>query len=470
MPTNPSIRPLSHGQLPVNPALGKTAPVISSPSLPPPSSNAVAPAVSVPDKPLQGNDNRHPMDWDLGKIIPPLGILSNVLWGISNVAEHHLQGGARPHNKALMSLAMAAPVINVGYGALNTVGALAQGYSIRTFSFASFTLLSLLFARTMRKDNKYTKIILEEGKKLSAHQLGALIQKGRQARAWTSLYNAVAPIGLLTGLFSITKVAQSTPSVKLEHPEGNTFRKMQWDALPGKKFSDVFLRNLQTEWHVFKSTLLNSLHHSRSTFKDITQAIRNLYAPSQNQQNEHPITRFLKPITDGHSVPLFYSQATVGRVLYSILASVLFMTGSRALMVKQGVYGKDFLVRKSLYHKIAHCNLDKGVTRNNYLGKALNMSILWGNLAGTAASMFTKFNDWPVLLSSVYRTSGIAYGSSAFCALLSACNIKSLGPVYQKGKLLGLDERIWTKIGAFIQGTSYFVNLLLKAQKSDRQA
>lgn len=439
---------------------------------------ALTPAVSVskPDKPLLPNHNRHPdhnhhpVDWDLGKIIPPLGILSNVLWGISNVAEHHLQGGHRPHNKALMSLAMAAPLINVGYGALNTVGALAQGYSIRTFSFASFTFFSLLCAGVMRKDNQYSRTILEEGKKLSANQLRALIQKGRQARAWTSLYNAVAPIGLLTGLFSITKVAQSTPGIKLEHPEGKTFRQMQQEALPGKKFSDVFLRNLQTEWHMFKSTLLNSLQYTRSTFKSITQAFRNLYAPSQKQQHEHPITRFLRPITDGHSVPLFYSQATVGRVLYSILATILFMTGRRALMVKQGVYGKDFLVQKNLYQKIAHSSLDKSLTRNTYLGKTLNMSILWGNLAGTAASLFTKFNDWPVLLSSVYRTSGIAYGSSAFCALLSAFNIKTLGPVYQKGKLLGLDERIWTKIGAFIQGTSYFVNLLLKSKKNDSPA
>jgi hypothetical protein len=100
----------------------------------------------------------------------------------------------------------------------------------------------------------------------------------------------------------------------------------------------------------------------------------------------------------------------------------------------------------------------------------MNSFLIWGQLAGTPAGLFTRFNDWPGVLSSVYKTSGFAYGASAVGAVANMAGIKQFGKIpfakdlhfFKDGKVLGFDERTWTKIGAFIQGTSYFVNLSIK--------
>jgi hypothetical protein len=93
--------------------------------------------------------------------------------------------------------------------------------------------------------------------------------------------------------------------------------------------------------------------------------------------------------------------------------------------------------------------------------------LLWGSLAGSPAGLFTKFHDWPIELSTVYRTSGIAYGLTALGAVLDFAGCKNLGKFYRNGQILGLDKLTWTKIGAFIQGSSYFVNLMLKEKMSE---
>jgi hypothetical protein len=398
----------------------------------------------------------NPLDWNLSKIIPPLGILSSLAWGISNIAEHRIQDGHPPKTAWLNKLGQKAPWLNLIYGALNAVGAFAQGYSIRGLAFTAFTLFSAFMTRIMLKDNALSqKLTRQLGKKLT-QEVAEQARQGLKLREWTSLYNAVAPIGLLTGLFSMTKVAQSSPDVELEHPKGNTLREMLFPANRKESLPTVLASNFKKEWGSFWKTISNTGSYTREALHDFRQAFRGLFSASPKQEDKGPAARFMEPITSGNSVPLFYAHATIGRVLASTIAALMFWRVNRAALLKSSIYNK----------LLGEAPQGSG-NQAKWFNRALNTALIWGQLAGSPAGLFTQFNDWPIMLSTVYRTSGLAYGASALCALLSLGKIKSLGALYKDGKLLGFDERTWTKIGAFIQGTSYFVNLFIKNFQSD---
>lgn len=398
----------------------------------------------------------NPLDWNLSKIIPPLGILSSLAWGVSNIAEHRVQDGHPTKFAWLNKLGQKAPWVNLAYGGLNAIGAFAQGYSIRGLAFTSFTVFSAFMARTMLKDNALSKKLTGYLGREITEEVAEQARKGLRLREWTSLYNAVAPIGLLTGLFSMTKVAQSMPGITLDHPKGNTLREMFFPEDPEESLPSVLARNFKKEWSSFKHTAANSVEYGKKALQDFRLAFKGLVSKSPDQEDQGPVSRFMEPITSGNTVSWFYTHATIGRVLASTVAALMFWRVSRSALLKGSVYSK-------LLNEKPTINGNKA----KWFDRALNGALLWGQLAGSPAGLFTKFNDWPIMLSSVYRTSGLAYGASAICSLLNLGKVKNLGPLFKDGKLLGFDERTWTKIGAFIQGTSYFVNLFIKNFQKD---
>lgn len=391
------------------------------------------------------------LDWNLSKWVPLLGIASGLAWGSSNILEHKLQDGHLTR-KPLVALALAAPAINVVYGLLNTLGAAAQGYSIRTLAFSGFSLFSLAMLPLMMRDSHIAREVAERvGKGKFSESLTQLAKEGLKYRRFSSLYNAIAPIGMLTGLFSITKVAQSTPGVTLEHPTGNTLREMQLNAPTGKKMTDILARNFRTEWGSFWNILKDLPQQVRETAGSFKQAWQNFAHPSPETSDQNPISRFMQPLTEGQAVPFFYSKATTGRILSSTLAAALFFWVNKQGLIKHTIYHTAQGIKPT---EFAAANA-KNATQT-WLGRGVNAALIIGNLTGAPASLFTKFNDWPGFLSMAYRTSGIAYGISA---------LSSLGSIFgKKFQPFHLDEWTWTKVGSFIQVTSYFVNLFLKNQ------
>lgn len=410
-----------------------------------------------------------PRNWNLSLLIPPLGIASALVWGVSNIYEHSLQAGhalklpfvktTPAMARVLTRLAVAAPVINVAYGALNAVGALAQGYSMRTVAFGAFTLFSAALALPMLHNNRLAVTMAKKLAELPKNpalkaEIEALAKDGLKWHGLSSLYNAVAPVGLLTGLFSITKVAQSTPGMLVEHPVGDTWRQMTDEAPHRRSLFEVLGRNARLEWNSFLETAARSAHHARQALGDFAQAFRNLWDPPPHLQDQPAFARFMDPITSGMAVPLFYSHATLGRVLYSTLAAGMFLGLGGAAIRSKSVYDAAL--------KAVGKAAEAAPAQAKGLNKVLSSLLVWGNFSGTPAGLFTRFNDWPLVLSSVYRTSGFAYGASALSSALKLAGVQKWGKFYHDGHILGFDERALTKIGAFIQGTSYFVNLLLK--------
>lgn len=155
-------------------------------------------------------------------------------------------------------------------------------------------------------------------------EIEKLAREGLKLHDISSLYNAVAPIGLLTGLFSITKVAQSTPGILVEHPKGDTIRHMTEEAAPGRSLGDVFWRNMRQEIDSFNDTARHSWRNFKRAMHDFGRAFRNISNPPPYMRDQSTFSRFMAPITDGPAVPLFYSHATLGRVLYSVMAAAMF--------------------------------------------------------------------------------------------------------------------------------------------------
>jgi hypothetical protein len=415
-----------------------------------------------------------PKQWNLSTLIPPVGVASALFWGLGNLAEHDLQAGHQPKlmlihnllpkavaNRGARFLAVNQPAINLVYGATNAVGAFAQGYALRGGAFSLFSAFSLALAPMMSKNNRLAMQVLD-GKVAPSLEVA---KKGLALQDWSSLYNLVAPVGLLTGLFSITKVAQSSPGVKLEHPKGNSFAEMQEGQPEGKRLFDVLRRNMSTEWSSFIHTVGNTGPFAKESAHSFRQAVNNLMhsghepkePPEVHEEHKNPISRFLQPLTSGHFVPLSYAHATMGRVAFSAAAALAFF----AVFPKARHAIREHSLYDDMLKKLGH-SLPQKTSAMAGFGKGLDLLLLWGNLPGAFAGLFTKFNDWPLPLSSVYRTSGIAYGAAAVGSLLKFAGVKKLGPVYRDGMIGPYNGPTWVKIGAFIQGTSYFVNLLLK--------
>jgi hypothetical protein len=446
---------------PPNPSMhdGATSPVTSEHSPPTPS----AQAKHVPTQWY------NPRTWNLSTLIPPLGVGSAVVWGLGNLAEHDLHAGHTPKllgihkllpkavaDKTALVLAKNAPVLNTVYGLTNTVGAYAQGYALRGSAFGAFTTFTALLTPMMMKNNTLA-LKVYQANKAGTPLTKTMLEQGVNLHNWSSLFNAVAPVGLLTGLFSITKVGQSRPDVKLEHPKGNSLADMMEGQPEGHRLTDVLGRNAKKEWQAFADTLGHTPQYAKQSFGAWQKAFHGLTHPDPEHPKRGPISRFLHPITHGMFVPLMYSHAVAGRVLYSTLAAAGFF----AVLAN----AKQFIREPNLYEeglkKLGHALPEKTPQILKY-NKGMASMLFWGNFAGAFAGLLTKFNDWPLPLSLVYRTSGIAYGAAAIESFFKLIDVKNFGPLLKDGRVGPYDGRTWTKVGAFIQGTSYFVNLLLK--------
>eukprot|EP01103_Thecamoeba_quadrilineata_P003138 TRINITY_DN12951_c0_g1_i1.p1 TRINITY_DN12951_c0_g1~~TRINITY_DN12951_c0_g1_i1.p1 ORF type:complete len:519 (+),score=47.21 TRINITY_DN12951_c0_g1_i1:50-1606(+) len=432
--------------------------------------------LTIPDQSTHEihRDNHHhegygftlnPIDWNLRKVVPPLGIASSFMWGISNILEHGIHAGHPSRFKVLVWIGQRAPYFNLFYGSFNAIGAFAQGYIMRGAAFTIFTGFSAVLARVMLRDNRLSLMLSKQLGKQLTPELEKLAKDGLKMRVWTTLYNAVAPIGMLTGLFSITKVAQSHPGVKLEHPDGHTFREFFFAENPDHRLPAVLRRNFHREWGSFVEVAQNSVQNAKDGVKAFNEGFWNVVSPSPDKAHLSVGKRFMDPIVSGNTVPLFYTHACMGRVLASTIAVFIFFRVSRAALLKESVYTKILGTGPS-------GEVGNGVTssgRGKWTDRALNTALLWGQLAGAPAGLLTQFHDWPLPLSAVYRSSGLCYGASAICSILNLAKIKNFGPLIKGGKVLGFDERAWTKIGAFIQGTSYFVNLFFKNRKLEQE-
>ncbi|MFM7469471.1 MAG: hypothetical protein ACKO37_08245 [Vampirovibrionales bacterium] len=419
----------------------------------------------------------NPRTWNLSTLIPPLGVGSAVLWGLGNLAEHDLHAGHTPKllgihklfpksvaDTTALWMAKNAPMLNMVYGVTNTIGAYAQGYALRGSAFGAFTTFTALLTPMMMKNNALATKVYLAGK-AGTPVAKDVLEQGVKLHNWSSLFNAVAPVGLLTGLFSITKVGQSRPDVKLEHPKGNSLSDMMEGQPEGHRLTNVLARNAKREWQAFADTLGHTPKYAKQSFGAWQKAFHGLAHPDPDHPERNALNRFLHPITNGMFVPLMYSHATAGRVLYSTLAAAGFFTVL--------AHAKQFIREPNLYEeglkKLGHALPEKTPQVLKY-NKGMATMLFWGNFAGAFAGLLTKFNDWPLPLSLVYRTSGIAYGAAAVESFFKLVNVKNFGPLLKDGRVGPYDGRTWTKVGAFIQGTSYFVNLLLKNMNKKPQA
>jgi len=361
-------------------------------------------------------------------------------------------------DRTALFLARNAPIFNVVYGVTNTVGALAQGYSMRAGAFGAFTTFTVLVSPMMLKNN-YLAARVFLATKAGQPVAKEILDQGVKLHNWSSLFNAVAPVGLLTGLFSITKVAQSRQdtAAKLEHLKGNSIMEMNEGQPEGQQAWDILRRNASLEMEAFCDTFGNTLKYGNESLGAWKKAFSNaLYGDPEHPERD-TLTNFLEPITDGMFVPLMYSHATAGRVFYSTLAAAGFFT------VLAG--SKEFIREPNLYEdglKKLGTQLPEKTAQILKFNRRMAMMLFWGNFAGFFAGVFTKFHDWPLPLSLVYRTSGIAYGAAAVESFFKLINKKECGILLKNGRVGPYDGRTWTKVGAFIQGTSYFANLLLK--------
>jgi len=417
--------------------------------------------------PLENSSPWHPKNWNLKKLMPPLGFFSTVAWGLGSIFQHHIEDGHLPHSKLLpklmnpimTKLAVAAPVMNIIYGGLSALVAYSSGYSLRGVAFTSFTLFSLLCAPMMMRNTSLSLKVanmLKNGVAKDAPELIALAKKGLITSRWVSAFNAIAPIGLLAGMFSMTKVAQSRPGVKLDHVEGTTFAEMTQKTASGKDMAAVFKRNAKTEWDSFKTIMVQTPQNIMDALRATGRGFKHLFQKPDAKASDNPFSRFSDSMVNSNATPLFYAHAASGRMLSSALA-----VGALALSLVS-------LNRKSvLFHEIVKPQTLEGAKKTtvNALKKALNVALFWGQLAGVPAALFTAFNDWNPILSSVYRFSGPAYGVSAFLALKSVANLKKLGRRAYPDTVFGLDAGAWTKVGVLIQSSMYFANLYLQGLK-----
>lgn len=393
------------------------------------------------------------LDFNVSKAIPALGVIMNVAWGLANVMEHHIQEGHAPKQAIFRYLGKAAPAINIIFGSTCMAEALVQGYGMRSAAFGLFTALSLVAAPFLWRD---TRLATKIAKNLAGSGLEKIAKEGLWLRNITSAFNAVAPIAL-AGLFSVTKVPQSLPGSKIEHVEGKTLREMQVNPEGEHKLSVVLRKNLRTELSGFKHIMSSIVTQFRNMGRDMAQGWRNLTNPSPEMDGQSAWSRFSTPIIDGKSVPTFYSQAAFGRTLSAIAAGTLFLFGARSVLAGSNTVYHDAL--KKIGKSIP---TPKVSTPSEWLGRAVNLALLAGNLGGVPASLFTRFNDWPLMLSMGYRLSALPYGISAFFALAK------LGG--KKLTLFGLDERALTKMGTIIQGIPYSLNLFLKNMNQSSEA
>jgi hypothetical protein len=412
----------------------------------------------------------NPMDWNAKTLIPPVGVGVAGLWGVGNILEHLLQDGhlhapnnfmkpfVKPFLPAATALARITPVLNVAYGATNAMGAMANGYAWRSLAFSLYGAASAALLPLGLKDNKNSLLMQtlkhdlakagsEATKKELAVKIAELGVKAAPIRHWINLGNAIVPIGMLLGLFTFTKVAQSTPSVHLKHTHGGSLREM----LKGKgeeepPLWDALKQNFKTETHELQKNFREVGHQLTFGGKAITKGWQQLLHPQSvplSAEGKRPSAwdRFSTPIMESEAVPLSYALAGTGRVLSAVMAVGLMAMGQKALFTKSSPF--------ELISKTAAVPLAANVGL-----KTLSSLFLFGQLAGGVSALFTKFTEWDPKLSSFYRTSSVPYILSGASAMAEAFG--------GRFRPMGFGPSELAKFGAFIQGSSYFWNLTLQ--------
>jgi hypothetical protein len=279
--------------------------------------------------------------------------------------------------------------------------------------------------------------------------------QGAKLRPITRLVNNTVPIGLLLGLFTFTKVAQSSPGVKLEHTHGNSLREMWQGAPDGEPLPSLLLGNFKKESAAVVQAALHPLSGLKQGTKAVGQGLQDLVHPAPAEADKRPNAwhRFVDPISQSPIVPQLYAWAGFGRVLAAATALGLFFL-ERGKPPGTPLY-QDLKAEMDSLKRLASGQAEAASVAatagfKDTLKGTNALLLMGGQFAGAFSALFTQFNDWPAWLSSIYMTSSVPYLASAFSSVLR----RSIGP---------FDAPAWAKFGAFIQGTSYFVNLVVQS-------
>lgn len=433
---------------------------------------------SPPAKPTASN----PLHWDLSKAVPITGVGVSLLWGMANIAEHQLHE-ATPLGRGLLKgplakLAVAAPVVNVAYGGINALAAAMNGYGWRTVAFSAYAVGSVALAALLLKDNRQAlKLSRELAEKGFTHLDDALknapfkewfnqtfTAKDANRRAWASVASASLPIGAMLGLFTMTKAAQSSSSFHLQHPVGSSVHSLLTGNDPqrqqqGDDWWTTFKRNFKGESHTVATLIKDTPKVAKAASHDVQQGWHHLWHPDEaattgdstlqeaslaQGQTAGAWQRFTAPIMAGEGVALTYAWTGVGRVGAALAALALAGTGAKHLLAQHSPFAR--LDALQAVGEATPNVLQKG------LKWAMGQSMLAGQFAGSLSALFTRFGDWPVALSSVYRVSSLPYLISGLVAAKAPIpGVKFLSKQ--------LDWQGWAKFGAFIQASSYMANL-----------
>jgi hypothetical protein len=411
---------------------------------------------------------------NLRKLIPMVGVGASLAWGVGNIAEHMLHDGHVRFfskgllGKGLLKLAQWLPLINIGYGAVNAAGAILNGYALRSLAFTAFSAASLVAAPKLMKGNQFFTKLLNQAQKEGFHEVSDAIKNPKfhswfkknftdealKLKKFSALFNATVPIGVLMGVFTLTKAAQSLQGVKLLHPHGNTLAELQ-DPHNPVPVGKALIHNAKAELNAFTQLITNLPQNTGKSFKAFQQGLTRLgkkdsTEPTNTEKTSEKASKpsglgklwcnFATPVFNSPFTATTYALTGIGRMVSAAFAVALASQGATHLLTKGNVM-----------NQLAKTAPTTTPQAQKLMG-GIGTFFLAGQLAGAVSAVFTRFNDWNPALSAVYRISAIPYALSGFSAM------------NRSFKPLGLGAEDMAKFGAFIQATSYLVNLVLKDQ------
>ncbi len=347
----------------------------------------------------------------LKQTMPALGLASAVAWGATNLAEHRIHQGWLPKNKVWTGLALAAPLANATYGVINTAAAGLSGYAWRAGAFALYGAASLAMAPLFWKDTrlslKLSKALAQGNQDLAKD----IARQGLHVRQWTALGNLMVPVGLLMGLFSVTKVAQSKTPLEP----------------PGENLLADLAHNAKVEAQSFAEELGQLPAHSKQSLTDVRRGLETVNTPTEKNAWQ----RFAQPVQDGPTVPVLYSLTALGRLAAAVGAASVFALSPKAVAAH------------SPFQRVLKELPPAGLAKP--LMKGVNGSVVGGQVASALSSVFTQFNGWPAGLSALYVSSALPDAASALSAMTGR-------------RFWGMDASTLARASAFIQGNAYFLN------------
>ncbi|MFM7389156.1 MAG: hypothetical protein ACKO34_00860 [Vampirovibrionales bacterium] len=408
-----------------------------------------------------------PRYWNLALGIPALGVISDALWGITGFARKHLDTTGTYLFPGAKHLIQAEPLINTLYGASNGAAALTQGYGYRTVAYGIYSGVSLLTAPWVHRYNRTLTQVMDNPQAASYQALKTVLSL--KPRMW--VLDAVAPIFILSSLYTATKIAQSTPNAGLQHPKGRNWHELEEAPPADKKLSHLLIHNLIQETKAVSQLLshpLQATHQALASFKEAVAP------PKNDQDTQHPslIERLDKTIF----TPWCYLNKAVGFAGFSMVALGLYTAATKnptALAQLRDHTKVDELARQAGVNSAFIKGASGQDTPLNQLGKtALNVLMPWGSLAGTAAVATSNFHDWPPALSFMYRLAAIPLVAACVgsFAHLAGVDKKNYGVWLKQGHVLGVSSVAWNKIASSISATAYLYNLLLKTLKEQQSS